>query len=82
MAETLGMVFRGLEQMQNNAEDLISLALWNGPTFSFLVCLGHSFFQGRIEFGQSQNSGVWPSAIHGQLANKLLDALCSVPHCK
>lgn len=45
MAETLRdtMVSRGLEQMQNNAEDLISFALWNSPTFSFLDCLDQVF---------------------------------------
>ena len=68
--------------MKNNAEDFISLALWNGPTFCFLHCFDHRLFQGQIEFGQSQHSRVWSSSVHGQLANKLLGDLCCVPHCK
>ena len=46
MGRTLAMVSRGLEQMQNNAEDFTSLALCNVPTFSFLDCLDHRLFPG------------------------------------
>lgn len=45
------LISRGLEQMQNNAEDFISMAPCNVPivramTVSFLDCLGHRLFEG------------------------------------
>lgn len=43
-AEMLAMVARGLELMQSNAEQLISLALCSGPTFFFPECLDDSLF--------------------------------------
>lgn len=93
-AEMLAMVARGLELMQSNAEQLISLALCSGPTFSFPECLDDSLilfyfilFTGRSGFGQSQRSGAWPSAARDQLAVThghciLLGRLPCVPHCK
>lgn len=61
-AEMLAMVTRGLGLMQCNAEQLISLALCSGPTFSFSFseCLHDSliffyfyFFQEEVGLGRA-----------------------------
>lgn len=51
------VVSRGLEQMQNNAEDFISMAPCNAPTFSLLDCLGHRLFEGELRVGRASTAG-------------------------
>jgi len=87
VTEMLGIVSVDPELMQTNIEHLVSLSSYSCPTFPFPECLDQRLFWERREFGQNKHSGVWPSAVCGQLATKhwhciLLDGLNFVPHCK